>query len=134
MFMINTLQSTLSGDELMASVLASHAAHIPTQQAIAALNSKVRTNIANPTVNNHTPSAVPKRVSAPSHRPDSANEICRLFGEGNAADNGSSPTVRTEHIGALDANGSTIAAQVTPRNTWPLSFLTRWLKNLYHEE
>ena len=84
MFRINALQSGLPGGELMASVLAIHAAHIPTRQAITDINARATLRTVNPSVNNHTPpSAVPKSASNQSnHGPDSADEICRLFGEG----------------------------------------------------
>ena len=64
----------------MACVMASHAAHIPTHQAIIDANKQGVQLIVNPPVNNlTTPSAIPK--SAPHQRPDSVNEICRLVGQ-----------------------------------------------------
>ena len=41
MFRVNTLQKELTGDELFAAVMTSHAAHIPTHRMITDLNVKV---------------------------------------------------------------------------------------------
>ena len=81
MFRINTLQPTLAGGEVMASVLTSacccdptvkthyHAAHLPTHHQLVASN---RRNISPAVPKSAAPSATPRRV-------DYADEICRLF-------------------------------------------------------
>ena len=50
MFRLNPVQKELPGDELIATVLASHAAHVPTHQAIIDANQRVTLGGVNPTV------------------------------------------------------------------------------------
>ena len=81
MFRINTTQPTLTGDEVMASVLSSargcgplvatyiHAAHLPSRQALVVANRRT-----------YVPTAMPKSVTP--RKIDSAGEICRLFADG----------------------------------------------------
>ena len=80
MFRVNTLQKELTGDELFAAVMTSHAAHIPTHQMITDLNVKVTLSLLTRRLTTTPTQTVPKSV--PTHRPDSVNEICRLFGQG----------------------------------------------------
>ena len=90
MFRINTLQPTLSGTEIMASLLTSnavvtrrsqhththtHAAHLPTHHAMAEGNRRYNTS-----------TTVPKSVvtlATPRGRVGSTGEICRLYATGS---------------------------------------------------
>ena len=64
----NTLQPTLTGDELIATVLTSHASHLPTHTATA-------------DANKHGFVAVPK--SSPFTKvKENSGDLCRLFADG----------------------------------------------------
>ena len=68
--LVNTHQSTLSGDEIIAAVLVSHVGHVPSHAALVDAN-----RMAQP--------AVPKAVGqSATPRRDSTGEICRLFSIG----------------------------------------------------
>ena len=97
MFRTNSLHPTLSGGEVMASVLTSkavvarrsqrnaHAAHLPTHAALVGDNRRIR-----------TPTTVPKSVTSvtPRGRVDSAGEIRRLFASGACKWGGACKRVR----------------------------------------